>query len=104
MTITATDKNFKQLIATGKVLVDFWAPWCGPCKSISPLLDALASTHGDSISVVKVDVDTTTIASEYKIRGIPTLILFEDGIPVKTQVGAITKAKLFEFVGVELQA
>lgn len=102
MTIHATDATFEELIADSErlVVVDFWAPWCGPCKGISPLLDSLSSEHDDKVRVVKVNIDETAIAPMFKIRGIPTLIVFEQGKPVRTHVGGITKSKLLELVGI----
>ncbi|MFN2505564.1 MAG: thioredoxin [Acidimicrobiales bacterium] len=77
------------LHADRPVVVDFWAPWCGPCRLVAPELDALAAAHGDRLHVVKVNVDANpTVALRYGIQGIPTIGLFRGGKLVATSVGA----------------
>ena len=81
------------------VLVDFWAEWCGPCKMIGPIVDELATTYAGKVKVVKVDIDKNPqIPRQYAVRGIPTLMLFKDGKVHATQVGAVGKAQLAQFV------
>ena len=101
MVITITQDNFEKevLNAKGKVLIDFWADWCGPCKMLSPLVDEIAEEMGDQIKVGKVNVDEVpSIARKYGIMSIPTLILFENGEKVNQSVGFINKQQIAAFV------
>ncbi|MSQ57605.1 MAG: thioredoxin TrxA [Limnohabitans sp.] len=85
------------------VLVDFWAEWCGPCKSIAPILDEMAGTYAGKLQIAKVNVDENRdIPSKFGIRGIPTLMLFKGGQLAATKVGALSKAQLTEFLNQEL--
>jgi thioredoxin 1 len=87
------------LKAEKPVLVDFWAPWCGPCKAISPIIDEISNSWSDSLKVVKVNVDEDNHSpSEYGVRGIPTLVLFENGVVLGSIVGAATKEKIETFL------
>ncbi len=88
------DTTFDQeVLASEKlVLVDFWAPWCGPCRMIAPVIDEVASEYGESIKVVKVNTDENpSTAALYGIRSIPTLLIFDSGDIVDTIIGAIPK-------------
>lgn len=77
------------------VLVDFWAPWCGPCKMISPIIEELAKEKGENVKFVKINIENNnTVANEYKIMSIPTIILFKQGKPVDKLVGVRTKLEL----------
>ena len=81
------------------VLVDFWAEWCGPCKQLAPLVEEASNEFKDKIKVCKIDVDINRdIAAEYGIRSIPTLMIFENGTLVGTEIGALTKLQLEEFI------
>ena len=81
------------------VLVDFWAEWCGPCKQLAPLVEEASNEFKDKIKVCKIDVDVNRdIAAEYGIRSIPTLMIFENGTLVGTEIGALTKLQLEEFI------
>jgi thioredoxin 1 len=85
------------------VLVDYWAEWCGPCKMIAPILDEVAGTHGDKVTIAKLNVDENQqTASKFGIRGIPTLMLFRNGQVVATKVGAMSKAQLTQFLDTNL--
>ena len=87
------------LQADGPVLVDFWAEWCGPCKMIAPVLEELADEYQGKLKVCKMDVDANTqTAPKYGIRGIPTLIVFNNGAVAGTKVGAVSKSQLSAFV------
>nr|YP_010925752.1 thioredoxin [Neoporphyra seriata]WKD83984.1 thioredoxin [Neoporphyra seriata] len=92
-----TDASFKQEVINNNlpVLVDFWAPWCGPCRMVSPVVDEIAEEYESSIKVVKINTDENpTIAAEYGIRSIPTLMIFKAGERVDTVIGAVPKSTL----------
>ena len=96
-TITITDDSFQQdVLDSGKpVLVDFCATWCGPCKMVAPVLEEIAGEHADKLTIAKIDIDANPgAAQKFQVMSIPTLILFQDGKPVKTIVGAKGKAAL----------
>ncbi|MET0785268.1 MAG: thioredoxin [Paenisporosarcina sp.] len=97
--VHGTDQSFSNEISNGLVLVDFWAPWCGPCKMIAPVLEELDSEMSETVKIVKVDVDENQeTASNFGIMSIPTLVLFKDGQPVDKVVGFQPKEALAQLV------
>lgn len=99
--IHATDADFDAAVlqSSEPVLVDFWAPWCGPCKMIAPALDELADAYDGRAKVVKVDIDQNrATAMKYHVRSIPMLLLFKDGQVQATQIGAVGKAQLGQMI------
>jgi thioredoxin 1 len=91
-TFEFTDANFAQETKEGLVLVDFWAPWCGPCRLVGPVIEELASEYEGKLKVGKLNVDDHQYtAMQYRVMSIPTVILFKDGEPVETMIGAQSK-------------
>jgi thioredoxin 1 len=102
-----TDSTFKHEVLESEVpvLVDFWAPWCGPCRMVAPVVDEIAAQYGEQLKVVKVNTDENPqIASQYGIRSIPTLMIFKDGAKVDMVVGAVPKSTLSNTVEKYLKA
>lgn len=95
--VVVTDANFKQEVLDSPlpVIVDFWAPWCGPCRMIAPVLESIAKKHAGKIKVAKMNVDENPqTPTHYFIQAIPTLIIFSSGKPVDKIVGALPQAAL----------
>jgi len=96
-----TDDSFTADVINAKVpvLVDYWAEWCGPCKSIAPILDEVSVAYDGRLQIAKMNVDENReVPSKFGIRGIPTLMLFKDGELAATKVGALSKAQLVAFI------
>ena len=97
--VSDSDFNDTVINASGPVLVDYWAEWCGPCKMIAPILDEIAKDYVGKLTVVKLNIDDNPATPQrYGVRGIPTLMLFVDGEVEGTKVGALTKSQLAAFV------
>lgn len=100
-----SDASFEEdvLKASGPVLVDYWAEWCGPCKMIAPILDEVAGAYQGKLQIAKMNVDENReIPAKFGIRGIPTLMLFKNGQLAATKVGAMSKAQLTAFIDQQL--
>lgn len=99
--IHVSDSNFDDVVlkADGPVLVDYWAEWCGPCKMIDPILHEIADEYHGKLQIAKLNIDQNQqVTNRFKIRGIPTLMIFENGEHQGTKVGALTKSALKSFV------
>ena len=93
------DSNFSDQVSQGITLVDFWAPWCGPCRMQGPIIDQIAGQVGDKVKVAKVNVDeATSVASSYGVQSIPTLMILKDGKVVQQYVGVQSQDKLMEAI------
>jgi thioredoxin 1 len=105
--IEYTDGNFEAEVEEGSgiTVVDFWAPWCGPCRLVAPVIEQLAEEYAGRVRVGKLNVDENPgVASRYGIRSIPTIGIFRDGVPVEGVVGAVPKATLKNAVEKQLAA
>ena len=106
MALEATDQTFEEVVlgSAGKVIVDFWAEWCGPCHAVAPVLDRIADEH-DDVKIVKVNVDQEQgLAQRYGVSSIPLMVLFENGEPQAQAVGALPKSALERALGLAEEA
>jgi thioredoxin 1 len=100
-----TDTTFGSEVLESQlpVLVDYWAEWCGPCKMIGPVLDESAKNYAGRLEIAKINIDQNqAVPSRYRVRGIPTLMLFKNGEVVATKVGAVSKSQLAAFIDAHL--
>lgn len=100
-TVAVTDETFDAEVKNSSVpvVVDFWAEWCGPCKQMAPHLDAVADELSGKVTVAKINVDENPMsASKYGVRGLPTLMLFKGGKMVDSQLGAMSKQRITEWI------
>ena len=105
-TKTVTDQSFASdvLGASGPVLVDFWAEWCGPCRMIAPALEEISNELGEKVTIAKLNIDENQdTPTRYGVRGIPTMLLFKDGQPIAQKVGAAPRSQIQQWLESNLE-
>jgi thioredoxin 1 len=96
---TITDIEFQNLVHKGITVVDFWAPWCGPCRTLGPILDEVVNEFSGTVNLIKINIDDNhALAERFGIVSIPTLIVFKDGKKVDTKVGGQSKIQLKKLI------
>lgn len=100
MAVAATTANFDEVVQTGLTIVDFWAPWCAPCKMMEPLLDQLEEQYHQRVNFVKINIEDEgqTIPERYKVMSIPSLVVFKDGTAREKLTGLFSKEKLARYI------
>lgn len=101
MALELNDNNFQAEIADyqGAALVDFWAPWCGPCRMMGPIIDSLAGKFAGKVKIAKINVDdSSNLAAKFNVSTIPTLVFFKNGKPVHTSIGVTPEAELEKLI------
>ncbi|WP_343528919.1 thioredoxin [Sphingomonas sp.] len=103
----ATEQDFDEIVLKNDkpVLVDFWAPWCAPCKALAPTLDEMAEEYDGEMEIVKVDVDANPgLAERFEVRGIPLLLIVKNGVEAARTVGTVSRSRLDAFVDAHVGA
>jgi len=103
----ATEQDFDEIVMNNAkpVLVDFWAPWCAPCKALAPTLDEMAEEYADEMEIVKVDIEANpALADRFEVRGIPLLMIVKDGAETARTFGTISRSRLDAFVDAHVGA
>jgi thioredoxin 1 len=96
---SVTDANYDDAVATGVVLVDFWAPWCAPCRAMTPILEDIQAANAGNLTVVSMNTDENpATAAGMGVRSLPTLYLYKNGCPIDMRSGAMSKAQILSWL------
>ena len=99
--VNLNKESFDKVVSSGEktIMIDFWAPWCGPCKALTPILEEISSELGDQVGIYKVNVDENTeLAQEHGVQSIPTMLIYKNGALSETLVGVKTKDELVQII------